>query len=508
MAVVMASASRSAHKLISYALDDKPDQRGERYVMASSVGGLLVSVAKQQMRDVRKKWGKDKPGAFVQAYHVIQSFGKDELDPEEPDSWIAAQRIGRALAEDRFPGRHALIVTQRDGKSGCVHNHLVINSIETKTGRSLDSSVVMHSRLVEAHERVLEAEGFEQRADLKQAFSDAKDRRERGEPSGLRRADSTQQSELREFQRYILWEVENEVADEFGATHKPEPFSTTALKSSIERTLADTSATDWASFVEAGRRHHVHIEQRGKKGRGISYGMLREQPDRTVAEPSASDRRRCSSLGLSFEMNAVEQAITRNFGAQQAKAAAVPAVVPAEQLTLVAAPKELAQRKPSAGELMRAMLAEMDDELDANTERMIANHLATKAQEAAAREPSELLPQSERPVTKAAANHEPVAPIREANAGLEAPQPPQEVTATHDAHESTSFGQAAEVSATKLRAEQRSLRSGSSPLSPGQHPRDRLKTPEPRKRKPRFPELIEGIEPVAKEIGQEDEFEG
>ncbi|AVL96159.1 MULTISPECIES: relaxase/mobilization nuclease domain-containing protein [Microbacterium] len=312
MPVVVASSTRSADALINYALDDKPEQDGERYVMASGVGGMLVSVAKQQMRDVRKKWGKDKPGAFVQAYHVIQSFAKDELDPEEPDDWLTAQKLGTALAEERFPGRQVLVVTQRDGRTGCVHNHLVANSIETKTGRSLNSSVVTHARLVEAHERVLEQRGFEQRADLKQAFSDANERFERGEPSGLRRAGSTADSELREWQRHIIWETECDLADEFGAPRNKQPFSLTVLRASIENTLADPAVVDWDSFVEVGRTRGVQIEQRGKKGRGISYGMLRENPDRTPADPTPSDRRRCTTLGTAFERDAVETAFARN----------------------------------------------------------------------------------------------------------------------------------------------------------------------------------------------------
>ena len=374
----MASATRTADALINYALDDKPNQKGERYVMASGVGGLLVSVAKAQMRDVRKKWGKDKPGAFVQAYHVIQSFGKDELVPDSPDSWMRAQQLGRALAEDRFPGRQTLVVTQRDGKSGCLHNHIVANSIETKTGKSLNSSIVMHSRLVEAHERVLEAEGFEQRADLKQAFSDATERRERGEPSGLRRAGSTEESELREFQRHILWETDCDIADEFGVEHNPEPFSLTVLESSIRQALADETSTDWASFVEAGRVHGVRIEQRGKKGRGISYGMLRKQPDGTVAEPSPSDRRRCATLGTEYEMDAVEQALARNSTALKAQALVAPVVAPVSQLIPPAPQTKPMQQKPSMVERMRAALDEVQAQADVETERKIAKYLREK----------------------------------------------------------------------------------------------------------------------------------
>lgn len=324
MPVVVASATRSADALINYALDDKPNQQGERYVMASGIGGMLVSIAKQQMRDIRKRWNKDKPGAFVQAYHVIESFAQDELDPDNPDSWMAAHELGLALAEERFPGRQVLVVTQRDGKGGCLHNHIVANSIETKTGRSLNSSIVTHARLVAAHERVLEAQGFKQRSDLKQAFSDATERFERGEPSSLRRTGSSTDAELREYQRHIVWETECDAADELGAPLNKQPFSLTFLKDSIQFALADPAAVGWDSFVKIGRSRGVQIEQRGRKGRGISYGMLRRNPDGTLAIPTPSDRRRCTTLGPDFEMDAVERALARNRSAATARAANKP----------------------------------------------------------------------------------------------------------------------------------------------------------------------------------------
>ncbi|GGD76932.1 relaxase/mobilization nuclease domain-containing protein [Microbacterium murale] len=359
MPVVVASSTRSADALISYALEDKPDQRDERYVMASGVGGLLVSVAQHQMRDVRKKWGKDKQGAFVQAYHVIQSFAKDELDPDDPDAWMTAQKLGRALAEDRFPGRHVLVVTQRDGRAGCVHNHLVVNSVETRTGRSLNSSIISHARLVEAHERMLEEQGFEQREDLKKVFSDATERRERGEPSALRGADSVQSSELREYHRYVHWVAECELIDDFGGTRRKEPFSLTMLKSSIEQTMADSAAVDWDSFVEIGRTRGVNIEQRGKGGRGISYGMLREEPDGTLAEPTASDRRRCTTLGTAFEMDEVEATFVRNN--------AVKVSLPQKTTT---------ERRLSPKDRMRIALDEAAQEASAAAQRLVAAALS------------------------------------------------------------------------------------------------------------------------------------
>lgn len=534
MPIVTASATRSADALINYALDDKANQRGERYVMASGLGGLLVSVAKQQMRDVRKKWNKDRKGAFVHAYHVIQSFAKDELNPDDPESWMTAQNLGRALAEDRFPGRQVLVVTQRDGKSGCVHNHLVINSIETKTGKSLDSSIVMHSRLVEAHERVLEAEGFEQRADLKQAFSDATERRERGEPSGLRRADSTQRSELREFQRYILWEADNDIADEFGGSHKPEPFSVTVLRASIKQALTDPAAIDWASFREVGRRHSVHIERRGKKGRGISYGMLRLQPDGTLAEPSASDRRRCSSLGADFEIDAVEQALRRNSAAQQAQAPAAPTVAPVAQPTTAAVKDKPAQQAPSIQDRMRAALDEANEVAAAMVQPMIDRYMASKAADAellkaknspASPPPIDPTPDgpspsgTRDPLSAAVVIHEPkiaeaisepraaetrteilreqseVAPIHEAVTELNLPQAavaPEAARKTRESADEPKISelQSAEDEAAKLRKiNERNRRLGLPSVSPEQYAAHQALTPEQRKWRTKYPEL-------------------
>ncbi|MBB5643552.1 relaxase/mobilization nuclease domain-containing protein [Cryobacterium roopkundense] len=493
----MASASRSGHALISYALDDKPDQQGERYVMASGVGGLLVSVAKQQMRDVRKKWGKDKPGAFVQAYHVIESFAKDELDPDDPDSWMTAQRLGRALAEDRFPGRQVLIVTQRDGKTGCVHNHIVVNSVETKTGRSLDSSIVMHSRLVEAHERVLEAEGFEQRADLKKAFSDATERRERGEPSGLRRGDSSQRSELREFQRYLMWEADSDIADEFGAAHKTEPFSSTVLKSRIEQALADPAAIDWASFVDAGREHGIHVQQRGKKGRGISYGMLREHPDGTRAEAAASDRRRCSSLGAGFEMDAVDLALARNSAALQSSVSLLPVVASTVKMVLPDPQHRPAQQKSSLKERMRAALKEVDEQANAETRRMIADYKTAKAPGAEPQRPFEAPTQVEQSAIVCSPGAVSLSALRDASSTREESPTARKTSPESAASEAILFAPRGEGDTEKLRKmNERNRQLGLPVVSPEQFAATKAMTPQQRKLRLDHPELFNDIAPA------------
>ncbi|NEN04654.1 relaxase/mobilization nuclease domain-containing protein [Diaminobutyricibacter tongyongensis] len=502
MAVVVASSTRMADALINYALDDKPNQRGERYVMASGVGGLLVSVAKAQMRDVRKKWGKDRPGAFVQAYHVIQSFGKHELLPEDPDSWMTAQTLGRALAEDRFPGRQTLVVTQRDGKTGCLHNHIVVNSIETRTGKSLNSSIVMHSRLVEAHERVLEAEGFEQRADLRRAFSDAQDRQERGVPSGLRRAGSVDASELHEFQRYLIWETESAVADEYRLPRNPEPFSVNVLKGCAQQAIDDPASVDWKSFVDAGVKHGVRIEQRGQKGRGISYGMMREQPDGTRAEPSASDRRRSTTLGVEYEMDAVERTWAQNIAMQQALVAPDP-VAAGIHLSSDAA----TQKRGTAEERLRAALDEVDQLTNAMSQRMIADYLAAKNSHSEPVIPTQVPDDSNEAASTL--ENEPLAPpVAEAETiDLEEPAPAMVVESSpSEAVAADPKRQAAATLEEDLRKiNQRNRRLGLPLVSPEEFSANRAMSPAQRKRRLEHPEWFEEAQ-VDDQPGLTDRF--
>ena len=110
---------------------------------------------------------------YVEAYSLVESFGHDELDPDDPASWDTAHRLGRALAEDRFPGHPVLIATEVSGRSGCVHNHLIIGAVHPQTGKSIDSNLVTHARLALAHDRVLAAQGFEQWADMKASSATA-----------------------------------------------------------------------------------------------------------------------------------------------------------------------------------------------------------------------------------------------------------------------------------------------------------------------------------------------
>lgn len=308
-AVVVASSTRNSAALIGYVLNDKKDQRGERYVVATGVNGALVDRAEAQFRDVRKRHGKDRAGQYVQAYHVIQAFAKDgvgALDPENPDDWLKAHELGRALAKLKAPGREAIVVTQRDGKTGCLHNHIVINSVERETGRSYNSAWVTHSRLVQEHDELLADMGYVQRDDLRQAASDSKERFERGEAAVVRGTGERGNRDLRDYAKWLEWDAQRSVAadlgEEFTAT---EPFSQDVLVGRVREAVEDPASVDWDSFVEAGASRGVRISKRGKKNT-IRYGMVRSQGATTV-EPTSHQTRRDETLGAEFTLESLEQ---------------------------------------------------------------------------------------------------------------------------------------------------------------------------------------------------------
>lgn len=281
---------------------------------------------------------------YVQAYPIVQSFGLDELDPDDPASWDEAQRRGRALAERIGDGRPALIATEVNGRTGCVHNHIIVGAVHTETGRSLRSDAVTHSRLSITHDKVLEELGVEQREDMRELTRQAEERmaearqqvidsaekdlspnqlRKRIEAAEkqvrLERTDDAptprqkQQGRLqREFERYQLNEQTRDAAADIGAPGPKERFSEIELKGRVRETLADQRATDWQRLDQVGRERGVTVTKYTKRSKDVSYGMMLADEDGVVQEPANAHRRKGSRLGEGYRVEDVEQAMQRN----------------------------------------------------------------------------------------------------------------------------------------------------------------------------------------------------
>lgn len=320
--VCVASPTRTSAALNAYVRNEKKGQaKGERFVAAAGVNGAVPELMETMMRMNRKRWGKDgtrvvmkkhgvdengapvmlpvTEGAFVQGYHVILSYAKEgrgALDPNSPeDREIALRNAKGVLKRLGGKGRMGTVHLQIDGASGCLHAHLVIDSIDKLTGRSFDSSLVKHSELVATTNAVLAEQGYRQVNVYPKKGT-------------VKSAEKTEKSELRGLAKYQAWEA--------GDKSSPEPFSVAVLKQRIRAALADERSLSWDRFVETAYEYGVDVENRGDNKRGIGYVMMRQSDalddDADYLPQAKSDRRRASTLGRDFMMDAVEEAIQRN----------------------------------------------------------------------------------------------------------------------------------------------------------------------------------------------------
>lgn len=365
MANIMWSSSNTADGLIKYFRDEKEGQaKGARYLLAEGVNGALPMIAEHQFRDVRRKWGKDGRtkrrgkfgseyvgGQYVHAYHGIMSFGRDELDPESPEDWVRAMRIARALVVDRFPTRQAVLFLQADGTGGNLHVHAAVNSVDKESGRSIDSSVVTHSRkekqadgtyklvgMATDFDRILAAQGFQQRADLVAVMDAARERAAQGGSARLRGKVRVEKSEERALLRYQAWEASREAALLEGQPFEEDaPFSVAVMKQRIQEALESPYAVDRASFEAELLERSVQVGLPGTTGRaGVSYAMLDED-----GLPLPMQKRRGAKLGEEFMLEAVDARLTENAArmaglevqaVQQAAPQAAPQPVPAAEV--------------------------------------------------------------------------------------------------------------------------------------------------------------------------------
>lgn len=119
MATVQRSTTKKANRLISYA---------EKRAAVTSGINIMAATSKAQMAATRNLFGKNDG---IQAHHIVQSFRPGEVTPQD------ANEIGKELAEFIAPGHEIMIYTHTDKHH--IHNHIVINSVNTETGMKYHS---------------------------------------------------------------------------------------------------------------------------------------------------------------------------------------------------------------------------------------------------------------------------------------------------------------------------------------------------------------------------------
>ncbi|TLP73309.1 relaxase/mobilization nuclease domain-containing protein [Nesterenkonia sphaerica] len=318
------------------------------YVGISATNGALPSTFFEQMELRHARFGKDKlVGAFergkygvhfrdergrkipkldkqgrrvkepkyVQYYSLVQGFGLDELNPDDPDDWERAQELGQAIAEaDEFEGHMALVVTEVGG-NGKLHNHMLIDAVHKTTGASLDSSKVTHHRLSKTHDRQLLRKNISQREDLLALAAEVEQRQKSKEKGFSYRSVATQSREMpievekRQNDRHQLWVDQAALAARNDQPLPVEPFSVAELNERVTNTLAAPRTASFDELKSVAQEKHLTVDKRGKD---ITFGMMRQQADGSWAVPGKTDRRRGSKLGADFTADRVEKVIEPN----------------------------------------------------------------------------------------------------------------------------------------------------------------------------------------------------
>lgn len=69
-----------------------------------------------------------------QVRRIVQSFSRKELNPDDPVDIQLANEIGQEFTQKAYPGHQAIVFTQIDGESSLIHNHVLVNNVNMKTG--------------------------------------------------------------------------------------------------------------------------------------------------------------------------------------------------------------------------------------------------------------------------------------------------------------------------------------------------------------------------------------
>lgn len=275
MAVLDIATCSESGRAINYLLKEKAHTPGyERNLFVSGVGCFSLSAENSFSRT---RYDHGKTGNKVQAYTLVQGFSDDELDPDSPEDQAKAHELGLAVARELFPGHKALVATQRDGKGGKLHNHIVVQSIERTTGKALRGQAVTWQDkkgspgLSTRHDQLLEAHGMPN-------IVTAARTKDRTSPGDQRRRAAAE----------YVW--------------------TDDLKQRITRALEDETVTDLDGYAQALAAHDVELVPFLNKSTGEPKGLSYRFTDAQDQDQKVSG----TKLGTSFALPNVRAVCARD----------------------------------------------------------------------------------------------------------------------------------------------------------------------------------------------------
>lgn len=142
----------------AYGKDKGHNGNQNRNEMISCVNLLPgVDVATQ----MEKHWNKARSNHKTQVIRIVQSFSINELNPDEPADILTANMIGQEYAQRHYKGRQCVVFTQTDGKSGLVHNHIIVSDTDMETSKGCDRQQYYQPTLMQWTDELVREHGIE-----------------------------------------------------------------------------------------------------------------------------------------------------------------------------------------------------------------------------------------------------------------------------------------------------------------------------------------------------------
>ena len=137
MAYTRVTRTANGHGALMYAYGKGKGHNGSdvRNDLIANVNILPGVPAEIQMQ---KYWNRARANHKTQVIRVVQSFSVRELNPYEPADILTANIIGQEFVQKYYPDRQAVVFTQTDGKSGLIHNHVIISDTDMTSSRGCD----------------------------------------------------------------------------------------------------------------------------------------------------------------------------------------------------------------------------------------------------------------------------------------------------------------------------------------------------------------------------------
>jgi len=240
-------------------LQKQPEFENYRAVAMGGTNGIMPEYAKDQFRTVQQMYGQSQ--RKNQVLRITQSFAPNELSALKTQDWQRANNLGCELAQKLYPDYQSAVYTHIDGKKHVVHNHIIVNKVNIRTGKKLSEAPKQTvARLRDYNDKIAKRENWKVL-----------------EPVRERKTDT-----------------------EIDLSKKHEYSYMKDLRNRIDKVLLDGSTNDFKSFTENLNKKGVIVKERGKN---LSYSFLDTN--------NKQRRARGTRLGTDYEKETIKHELER-----------------------------------------------------------------------------------------------------------------------------------------------------------------------------------------------------